>query len=73
VIRPTENSNDLVLFVLNFGDPKVRVLLLEVVRVDEDGLVSQELFARGKVFREQPFRLRLDNLFILVRNGIPKF
>lgn len=59
--------------MLDFGDAEVRVLLLEVVGIDQYGLVSEKLLAGGEVLGEEFFSLWLYYFFVLMRYGVPKF
>ena len=72
MIGATEDSDDLLFFMLCFGDSKVRVFLLEVVRIDEGCFVTQELFAGTEMLRKYLLDLFLKNMLVLVANRIPE-
>lgn len=73
VVGASKDDHELVLPVLGLGDAEVRVLLLEVVGVDEGGLVPQELLAGEEVVGEESHGLPLDDLLVLVVDGVPEF
>jgi len=45
MVGTAEYCYNLMLFVLDFGDAEIGVFLLEIVWIDEDGLMSEKLFA----------------------------
>lgn len=72
MIGATEDSDDLMLFMLCFGDSKVRVFLLEVVRIDEGGFVTQELFAGTEMLGKYLLDFLLKNMLVLVADRVPE-
>jgi len=55
MVASTKNQDEFSRPVLDFGDPKLRILLLEGIGVDQGGFVPQMLIAFAKMFRKVVF------------------
>lgn len=72
MITATQNKHKLSWLVLNLAYPELRVLLLEVVGVDQSGLVSEVFGALAEVFSEQCLGLLFEDVGLVGRNAVPK-
>ena len=72
VVRTSEDQNKLSLFVLNLVYLELRVFPLDIVGVDESGLVPQKGGTLAKVFWEQALRLFFQNVALVFRDAIPE-
>ena len=72
VVGASEDKNKLSLFVLDLVYFELRVFPLEIVGVDESGLVPQKGGTLAKVFWEQALRLFFQNVALVFRDAIPE-
>ena len=72
VIAASEDEHKLSRLVLDLADPQLRVLLLEVVRVDQGGLVPEVLGTLAEVFGKQRLGLLLEDVGLVGRNAVPE-
>jgi hypothetical protein len=73
VIAASKDDHKLVLFMLCLGNSELRILLFEIVGIDESCLVPQELLAGAEMFRKQSLNFLLNNVLIHMIDSIPKF
>lgn len=72
VVAALQDQHELARPMLRLADEQFGVLLLEVVGVDEGGLVPQVLTALAEVLREVGPRLLLQDPGLLVGDGVPE-
>lgn len=58
--------------MFNFRNPQFWILTLQIIWIYESSLMSKKLLTRYEMLREKPDCFLLNDLLVLVINGVPK-
>ena len=72
MVGASEGDDELILFLLDFGNFEGRVLFLQMVGVYHDSLMPEVFRTFGEVRIKKLFRLLFENLPLFPLNAVPE-